>query len=85
MSGTIEVKQIPVGQIRLEPEDLQMIMTLGLTMSGTYHDLLSLKEMLELDPRFKVIFKTITTVHLRVVKRDQWEEFQKWRSSPSKE
>ena len=74
-----EVRTLSVEEITLEAEDLQMIMTFGVTMSGSYHDLLSLKEYLVRDPRFKVIWKSISPVHLRVVKRDQWDEFQRWR------
>ena len=74
-----EIRTLSVEEITLEAEDLQMIMTFGVTMSGSYHDLLSLKEYLVKDPRFKVIWKSISPVHLRVVKRDQWDEFQRWR------
>lgn len=76
-----EIRTLSVEEITLEAEDLQMIMTFGVTMSGSYHDLLSLKEYLVRDPRFKVIWKSISPVHLRVVKRDQWDEFQRWRES----
>ena len=76
-----EVRTLSVEEITLEAEDLQMIMTFGVTMSGSYHDLLSLKEYLVNDPRFKVIWKSISPVHLRVVKRDQWDEFQRWREN----
>jgi len=76
-----EVRTLSVEEITLEAEDLQMIMTFGVTMSGSYHDLLSLKEYLVNDPRFKVIWKSISPVHLRVVKRDQWDEFQRWKES----
>jgi len=76
-----KVRTLSVEEITLEAEDLQMIMTFGVTMSGSYHDLLSLKEYLVNDPRFKVIWKSISPVHLRVVKRDQWEEFQSWKKS----
>ena len=76
-----EVRTLSMEEITLEAEDLQMIMTFGVTMSGSYHDLLSLKEYLVKDPRFKVIWKSISTVHLRVVKRDQWDEFQRWKET----
>jgi len=76
-----EVRTLSVEKINLEAEDLQMIMTFGVTMSGSYHDLLSLKEYLVNDPRFKVIWKSISPVHLRVVKRDQWDEFMRWRET----
>ena len=76
-----EVRTLSVEEINLEAEDLQMIMTFGVTMSGSYHDLLSLKEYLVNDPRFKVIWKSISPVHLRVVKRDQWDEFMRWRET----
>jgi len=77
----IRVDRIPVREIVLEAEDLQMIMTFGVTMSGSYHDLLALKEYLINDSRYKVIWKSISPVHLRVVKRDQWDEFQRWKES----
>ena len=77
----IRVNQIPVREIVLEAEDLQMIMTFGVTMSGSYHDLLTLKEYLINDPRYKVIWKSISPVHLRVVKRDQWDEFKRWKET----
>ena len=80
-NNEIRVDQIPVGEIVLEAEDLQMIMTFGVTMSGSYRDLLTLKEFLVNDPRYKVIWKSISPVHLRVVKRDQWDEFQRWREA----
>ena len=35
MSDKIRVDQIPVREIVLEAEDLQMIMTFGVTMSGS--------------------------------------------------
>ena len=76
-----EVRTLSVEEITLEAEDLQMIMTFGVTMSGSYHDLLSLKEYLVNDSRFKVIWKSISPVHLRVVKRDQWDEFMRWRET----
>ncbi len=76
-----EIRTLSVEEITLEAEDLQMIMTFGVTMSGSYHDLLSLKEYLVNDPRFKVIWKSISPVHLRVVKRDQWDEYKRWRES----
>ena len=76
-----EVRTLSVEKINLEAEDLQMIMTFGVTMSGSYHDLLSLKEYLVNDSRFKVIWKSISPVHLRVVKRDQWDEFMRWRET----
>jgi len=76
-----EVRTLSMEEITLEAEDLQMIMTFGVTMSGRYHDLLSLKEYLINDPRFKVIWKSISPVHLRVVKREQWDEFQRWKDA----
>ena len=80
-NNEIRVDKVPAREIVLEAEDLQMIMTFGVTMSGSYHDLLTLKEYLINDPRYKVIWKSISTVHLRVVKRDQWDEFQRWKES----
>jgi len=76
-----KVKNLPIEEVRekIEAEDLQMIMTFGVTMSGRLDDLISLKEFLDKDPRFKLIWKSISTSHLRVVKIEQWDEFQKWK------
>ena len=66
---------------KIEPEDLQMMVTLGITISGRYDELFSLKEFLIKDSRYKVIYKSISSTHLRVVKINEFEEFEKWKKS----
>jgi len=78
-----KIRDLPIEEVRekIEAEDLQMIMTFGVTMSGRLDDLIGLKEFLDKDPRFKLIWKSISTSHLRVVKIEQWNEFQKWKET----
>jgi hypothetical protein len=80
---SFEIRNLSIEEVRkkIEAEDLQMMMTFGVTMSGRMDDLIGLKEFLISDPRFNVIWKSISTSHLRVVKLEQWNEFQKWKDS----
>ena len=77
------IKNLSLEEIKekIEPEDLQMMVTLGITISGRYDELFSLKEFLIKDPRFKVIYKSLSSTHLRVVKINEFEEFEKWKES----
>ena len=84
MEKEIKIRQLSTEEIVLEPEDLQMIMTLGVTLSGTYHNLLSLKEFLMNDPRYRVIYKSISSTHLRVVKITEYDEFLEWKDFQKK-
>jgi len=81
---SFKIRNLPIEEVRekIEAEDLQMIMTFGVTMSGRMDDLIALKEFLIGDHRFNVIWKSISTSHLRVVKLEQWNEFQKWKDAP---
>ena len=77
------IKNLSLEEIKekIEPEDLQMMVTLGITISGRYDELFSLKEFLIKDSRYKVIYKSISSTHLRVVKINEFEEFEKWKKS----
>ena len=77
------IKNLSLEEIKekIEPEDLQMMVTLGITISGRYDELFSLKEFLIKDSRFKVIYKSLSSTHLRVVKINEFEEFEKWKES----
>lgn len=81
---SFEIRNLSIEEVRkkIEAEDLQMMMTFGVTMSGRMDDLIGLKEFLISDSRFNVIWKSISTSHLRVVKLEQWNEFQKWKEVP---
>ena len=74
------LKRYTIKDLELADEDLQAIMTIGLTASGTFLNLLKLKkEMERLEPDIRVIFATLSSVHLRVVKKEDWEEYNVWR------
>ena len=45
----------------------------------TWIDYQRLKKQLEDLPDFRVIYKTFSTAHLRIVKKEQFDEFQEWR------
>jgi len=72
-------RRYTIEELKLEDKDLQMSMTMGLVVGATYLDLLSLKNYIEKLPQFKLVYRTISTAHLRVVKIDEWEEFQEWK------
>lgn len=74
-----EFRRYTIDELKLEDEDLQMLMTMGLVVSGTYLDLLSLKNYLRDLTEFRVIFNTISTAHLRIVKIDEWEKYIEWK------
>lgn len=74
------LKRWTIKDLELEDADLQAIMTIGITASGTFLNLLKLKKVLEgLEPEVKVIYPTISSSHLRIVKSDHWEEYLRWR------
>ena len=77
----MEYRRYTIDELKLEDEDLQMLMTLGLTISGTYLDLLRLKNYLRDREEFEIIYNTISTAHLRVVKVNEWEEYLEWKKT----
>jgi hypothetical protein len=74
-----EYRQYSIAELKLADEDLQMNLTMGVTVAGTYLDLLRLKKYLVGLPDFKVIYNTISSSQLRVVKVDEWSEFVEWK------
>jgi len=81
MTEKMEYRRYTISELKLEDEDLQMLMTMGLTISGTYLDLLSLKNYLRDREEFEIIYNTISTAHLRVVKVKEWEEYLEWKTT----
>ena len=73
------LKRYTIKDLEMSDSDLQAHMTLGLTVSGTFLNLLKLKKELDKVPEIRVIFNTISPVKLRVVKHEQYEEFLRWR------
>jgi len=74
-----EYRKYSIDELKLADEDLQMKLTMGVTMAGTYLDLLRLKKYLTELPDFEIIYNTISSVHLRIVKIEEWEEFISWK------
>ena len=77
----MEYRRYTIDELKLEDEDLQMMMTMGLVLSGTYLDLLSLKNMLRGGTAFRLIYNTISAAHLRIVKIDEWEDYIEWKKT----
>ena len=75
------LKRWTIRDLELADEDLQAIMTMGLTVSGTFLNLLRLKKILDDVPEIHVIYPTISSSHLRIVKKEHWEEWNKWRKN----
>lgn len=74
-----EYKKYSIDELKLADEDLQMNMTMGVVVCGTYLDLLRLKKYLAEIPGFRVIYNTISSTHLRIVKIDEWELYLEWK------
>ena len=76
-----EYKRFSISELKLSDEDLQMNMTIGLIIGGTWLDLLSLKNYIGKLPGFKVVYNTISTSRLRVVKVEEFEEYLGWKAN----
>jgi len=74
-----KLRTYSIHELELEDEDLQMTMTLGMVVGGTYLNLLKLKKWVEDNEEFKIVWKTFSSQHLRVVKKEQFEEFLEWK------
>jgi len=76
------LKRYTIQELEIRDVDLQPIMTGGITVSGTYLNLLKLDRVLKsLEPEIRVIYSTFAPCHLRIVKKEDWEEFNRWRKS----
>jgi len=74
------LKRYNIKDLELADEDLQAIMTVGITASGTFLNLLRLKKQIEaLEPDIRVIYSTLSSAHLRIIKKEYWEEWNNWR------
>ena len=76
-----EVRKYSFDEMKAEmnEEDALFGGTGAFVISLTWIDYLRLKKQLEVMPEFMVIYKTFTTTHLRIVKKDQYDEFLEWR------
>ena len=80
MENLKEIPKYTVEELEIRDEDLQGILSMGLVVSGTILRLFCLKKLLRDDPDIRVIYETISPAHLRIVKRDEWEEFREWKT-----
>ena len=76
-----EIRQYSFSELKKEmaEEDLMFNATAGITVGGTWIDLKRLIHRIECTPEFNVVYKTISTAHLRVVKVNEYEEFLEWK------
>ncbi len=81
LSKDMEYRRYSIDELKIEDEDLQILMTMGVVLSGTWLDLLSLKNYLRDRAEFRLIYNTISNNHLRVVKKDEYEEYLEWKNS----
>ena len=63
----------------MEEEDLLMNTTLGLVIGGAMLDLMRLKKRIAEMAEFKLVYNTLSTVKLRIVKVEEWEKFLEWK------
>jgi len=61
-------------------EDLLMNITLGLVIGGTMIDLMRLKKQIDTMGEFKVVYHTLSTAHLAIVKKEEWRKYLEWRN-----
>ena len=79
---SVQLKKYSIRELEIQDADLQPIMTGGITVSGTYLNLLKLDRILkDLKPDIRVIYSTFAPCHLRIVKKEDWEEYNRWRKS----
>lgn len=75
----VEYKKLSIAELELQDEDLRVPMTMALIISGTWLDLMSLKNYFNKLQSFRIIYNTISTAHLRVVNVEDFERFQEWK------
>ena len=63
----------------MEEEDLLMNTTLGLVIGGTMIDLMRLKKRIDSMFEFKLVYHTLSTAHLAIVKKDDWRKYLDWK------
>jgi hypothetical protein len=74
-----EYRKYSVDELKLADEDLQMNLTMGMVICGTWIDLLRLKKYILELPDFRVNYNTISSTHLRIVKINEWDEYVEWK------
>lgn len=68
-----------VGQIKLRPEDLEVILHGGIILTGQLKDLATLRESLMKDSRFKVRYTKWGNVNLYIVTEEEYALIRKLR------
>lgn len=74
-----QYKKYTINELKLADEDLQMNLTMGMVISGTWLDLIRLKKNLTELTDFTIIYNTISSTHLRIVKVEEWEDYICWK------
>lgn len=62
-------------------EDALFAGTAAFVISMNWIDYQRLKKHLSMIPEFRVVYKTFSTTHLRIVKKDQYDDYLDWRKN----
>lgn len=81
MSEKLEYKKMSIAELQLNDEDLQIPMTLAVVISGTWLELMSLKNYVNKIQGFRVIYNTISSERLRIVNIEDYEQFLEWKKN----
>lgn len=72
------LRKRPVSDL-VDEKDLHSNMSMGIVITGRQIDLLRLKTLIDEAKDLRRVHHQITFEHLAIVKKDEWEEFKKWR------
>ena len=64
-------------QIRIEPGDLDVYLTGGVVVQGKLRDLILLRQTLQRDSRYKLVYAKNSNLHLYLVPEDEYMLIQK--------
>jgi hypothetical protein len=69
------------GQLDIRPEDLEVILHGGIIVTGKLRDLILLRQTLQHDSRYRVVYTKNGNIPLYIVTRDEYLLIQKLRES----
>jgi hypothetical protein len=73
------MKQKDRQQLDLRPEDLEVILHGGIIVTGKLRDLILLRQTLQRDSRYRVVYSKNGNVNLYIVTEDEYRLIQKLR------
>jgi hypothetical protein len=72
-------------QLNITPEDLEVVLTGGIVVTGKLRDLILLRQMLQQDSRYKVVYTRNSNMRLYVVNSEEYAVIQKIREGEKKD